>query len=235
MHGELVIRFGYGALVPWVTRLADKTLLAISGPDMLVLRAPVELRGENFRTVSDFTVSEGQRLPFVLTYGSSHLPPPQAVDAEQALRNTERLWRGWAASCQPFGDWQEPVVRSLITLKALTYAPTGGLVAAPTTSLPEQIGGPRNWDYRFCWLRDATLTLMTLMNAGYFDEAAAWRDWLLRAAAGAPSQMQIMYGIAGEHRLSEWRCPGSPATRARGRCASATRRTSSCSSTSTAR
>lgn len=210
MRGELVIRFDYGALIPWVTRLPEHSLRAISGPDMLVLRSPVELRGEDFRTLSEFTVSEGQRLPFVLTHGPSHLPPPDPVDPEEALRQTERGWRKWAACCESFGEWQEPVVRSIITLKALTYAPTGGLVAAPTTSLPEQLGGPRNWDYRYCWLRDATLTLMTLMNAGYYDEAQAWRDWLLRAAAGTPSQMQIMYGIAGEHRLTEWEVPWLP-------------------------
>jgi GH15 family glucan-1,4-alpha-glucosidase len=210
MCGELVIRFGYGALIPWVTRLPDGSLRAISGPDMLVVRASVAQHGENFRTVGEFTVTEGERLPFVMTHGHSHLPPPDPVDPEKALRDTERHWREWTDRCQPFGEWQEPVIRSMITLKALTYAPTGGLVAAPTTSLPEQLGGPRNWDYRFCWLRDATLTLMTMMSAGYFEEAAAWRDWLLRAAAGAPPQMQIMYGIAGEHRLTEWEVPWLP-------------------------
>jgi GH15 family glucan-1,4-alpha-glucosidase len=207
MHGELTIRFGYGRTVPWVTRLADRRLRAISGPDMLVLAAPVHMRGEDLKTVGDFTVRAGDRLPFVLTYSPSHLEPPDPVDAVHALATTEKFWTDWARRCAPTGVWNQAVVRSLITLKALTFAPTGGIVAAPTTSLPEHIGGPRNWDYRFCWLRDATLTLLALMNAGYFEEAEAWRDWLLRAAAGSPAQLQIMYGIAGEHRLSEWEVP----------------------------
>ncbi len=201
---ELVIRFGYGAAVPWVTRLDDGTLRAIAGPDMLVLRTPVAHHGEGLKTVAEFTVAAGETVPFVLSYRPSHLEPPRPLDPMAALTATETYWTEWARTCRPAGEWTEPVIRSLITLKALTYAPTGGLVAAPTTSLPEQLGGARNWDYRFCWLRDATLTLLALMNAGYFDEARSWRDWLLRAAAGSPQQIQIMYGIAGERRLTEW-------------------------------
>ena len=185
-RSELVLRFGYGANVPWVTRIDDTTLRAIAGPDMVVLRSPVPMHGENFKTVGDFMVEAGERLPFVLSYARSHEPLPAPVDAEEALTATEEFWTGWARKNQIAGPWNEAVCRSLITLKALTYAPTGGMVAAPTTSLPEQIGGPRNWDYRYCWLRDATLTLLALMNAGYFEEARAWRDWLLRAAAGSP-------------------------------------------------
>jgi GH15 family glucan-1,4-alpha-glucosidase len=204
MGMELVIRFGYGAIVPWVTRLEDGTLQAIAGPDMLVLRTPVPHHGENMKTVAEFTVAEGETVPFVLTHCPSHLSPPRPIDAQAALEATERYWTEWAGRCRATGPWTDAVVRSLITLKALTYAPTGGIVAAPTTSLPEQLGGTRNWDYRFCWLRDATLTLLALMNAGYYDEAASWREWLLRAVAGSPDQLQILYGIAGEHRLSEW-------------------------------
>lgn len=204
MHMELILRFGYGQAVPWVTRMPGRGLCAVAGPDMTVLRTPVALRGQDLTTVADFTVTAGDRVPFVLSYGPSHLPPPESADAERSLTETERFWRSWSAHCEPVAEYTEAVVRSLITLKALTYAPTGGIVAAPTTSLPEQIGGPRNWDYRFCWLRDATLTLLALMNAGYYDEAKAWREWLLRAVAGSPDQMQIMYGLAGERRLDEW-------------------------------
>ncbi|MPY73300.1 MAG: glycoside hydrolase family 15 protein [Alphaproteobacteria bacterium] len=204
MRTELVIRYGYGQAVPWVSRLADGTLQAVSGPDMIVLHAPVRLRGEGLRSVAEFTVAAGERVPFVLAYGPSHLPPPAAIDAEAALERTERFWARWSAKSEVAGEWTEAVRRSLVTLKALTYAPTGGIVAAPTTSLPEQLGGMRNWDYRFCWLRDATLTLLALMNAGHFGEAKAWRDWLVRAAAGSPSQMQILYGIGGERRMTEW-------------------------------
>jgi GH15 family glucan-1,4-alpha-glucosidase len=207
MRTELVIRFGYGAIVPWVTRLADGALRAIAGPDMLVLHAPVDLHGEALTTVGEFTVTEGQRLPFVLTYCASHRPPPRAPNPQAALAATESFWVDWAAHCDAVEPWRAAIVRSLLTLKALTYAPTGGIIAAPTTSLPEQPGGPRNWDYRYCWVRDATLTLLALMNAGYYGEAEAWREWLLRAVAGSPQQMQIMYGIAGERRLSEWELP----------------------------
>jgi GH15 family glucan-1,4-alpha-glucosidase len=207
MTTELVIRFDYGQSVPWVKRPDNGALLAISGPDMLVLRTPVELRGEDLTTVGEFTVSAGETVPFVLTYVPSHLPAPDPVDAEDALRQTQQFWEEWISVHQSTGPYAPFVERSLITLKALTYLPTGGIVAAPTTSLPEQIGGPRNWDYRFCWLRDATLTLLAFMNSGYYDEARAWRDWLLRAAAGSPSQIQIMYGLAGEKRLAEWEVP----------------------------
>jgi GH15 family glucan-1,4-alpha-glucosidase len=171
---------------------------------MVVLRTPVAVRGENFRTVAEFTVAAGEHVPFELTYRYSHLDPPVARDPQQALKTTEKFWTEWIARCGASGPYDKVVKRSLITLKALTYAPTGGMVAAPTTSLPEHIGGARNWDYRFCWLRDATLTLLALMNAGYYDEAKAWREWLLRAVAGRPHQAQIMYGIGGERRLTEW-------------------------------
>ncbi len=204
MRTELILRFGYGAVVPWVTRLEDGSLRAVAGPDMVLLRTPVHLKGENMTTVGEFTVSAGETIPFVLTYGASHLPPPQPVRPDDALRQTEAFWTEWSSRCRPAGTWSQIVRRSLITLKALTFNPTGGIVAAPTTSLPEAIGGTRNWDYRFCWLRDATLTLLALMNAGYYDEAGAWREWLLRAVAGSPQQLQIMYGIAGERRLTEY-------------------------------
>ncbi|MGH7720081.1 MAG: glycoside hydrolase family 15 protein [Gemmatimonadaceae bacterium] len=204
MHTELIIRFDYGAIVPWVTRMDDGTIRAIAGPDMLLLRSDVPLHGEGLSTVGDFSVSAGETATFVLTYAPSHLPPPTPLDAEGALADTETFWRDWSTRCTYKGKWSDTVVRSLITLKALTYRPTGGLVAAATTSLPERLGGSRNWDYRYCWLRDAALTLLGLMDAGYYDEAVAWRDWLLRAAAGSPSQVQIMYGLAGERRLQEW-------------------------------
>jgi len=210
MTTELVLRFSYGAVVPWVTRLEDNTLRAIAGPDMAVLRTPVELVGQNLTTVGNFTVAAGDTVPFVLTYGPSHLPPPAPLDPQAALKDTQSKWEDWSGSCRPAGHCAGAVMRSLITLKALTYSPTGGIVAAPTTSLPERIGGVRNWDYRFCWLRDATLTLLALMNAGYQDEARDWRDWLLRAVAGSPDQLQIMYGIAGERRLTEWEVPWLP-------------------------
>ena len=210
MHTELVLRFDYGRTIPWVSRLADGTFRAIAGPDLVTLHTPVPLRGKDLTTVGEFDVAEGTAVSFVLTHGPSHLPPPRAVDPVRALERTEAFWTAWTSRCQSDGEWSDAVIRSLITLKALTYAPTGGLVAAPTTSLPEQLGGSRNWDYRFCWLRDATLTLLALMNAGYYDEARAWRDWLLRAAAGAPAQLQIMYGLAGERRLTEWEVPWLP-------------------------
>jgi GH15 family glucan-1,4-alpha-glucosidase len=213
MHTELIIRFGYGAVVPWVTRMEDGALRAIAGPDMLLLRTPVALRGKDFTTVGEFTVTAGDTITFVLAYGPSHRPPPRAVDPLAALEATETFWTRWSSRCRYKGRWSEQVIRSLITLKALTYAPTGGIIAAPTTSLPEQVGGPRNWDYRFCWLRDASLTLSALMSCGYYDEAAAWRDWLLRAVAGSPEQMQVLYGIAGERRIHEWEVPWLPGYR----------------------
>lgn len=211
MQLQLVLRFDYGAAVPWVSQLPDGSgISAIAGANMVVFRAPVELRGEGMTTVADFIATEGQAIPFVMTHGLSHLPPPAAFDAASECASTEKFWREWCDRCTYSGPWQEAVLRSLITLKALSYAATGGLVAAPTTSLPEQIGGARNWDYRFCWLRDATLTLMALMEAGYYDEAQAWRDWLHRSVAGSPDQIQIMYGIAGERRLTEWEIPWFP-------------------------
>ena len=210
MRTELVLRFDYGSTVPWVSRLPDGTLRAIAGPDMVVMHTPVSLHGEDLKTVATFQVEAGTTVPLVLTHGYSHLPPPDAIDVAASLEGTETFWTEWTALNQSQGEWSEAVTRSLITLKALTYAPTGGIVAAPTTSLPEQIGGTRNWDYRFCWLRDATLTLLALMNSGYYEEAQAWRDWLLRAAAGSPSQLQIMYGLAGERRLSEFEVPWLP-------------------------
>ena len=204
MAAELRLRFGYGKTTPWVTRLEDGSLSAVAGPDRVVLHTPAPLEGRDMATVSSFTVSAGETVPFVLTYGPSHLPPPRAIDPGTALEATQAFWRDWAARGDVEGPYADAIRRSLITLKALTHAPTGGVVAAATTSLPEQFGGERNWDYRFCWVRDATLTLLALMNAGYFEEASAWRDWLLRAVAGSPDQMQIMYGLGGERRLMEW-------------------------------
>ena len=204
MRMELIIRFGTGADVPWVKRTEDDALLAICGPDMTVLRTPVELRGKDMTTVAEFEVSEGKTIPFVFTYGASHLPLPDPIDPAQALQDTEDFWLDWCSRGTYEGDYRELVVRSLITLKALTYGPTGGIVAAPTTSLPETLGGSKNWDYRYCWLRDATFTLLSLMNSGYTEEASDWHGWLLRAAAGEPAHIQIMYGIHGRRRLLEW-------------------------------
>ena len=203
MAMELVLRFDYGSVVPWVSRLEDHTWRAIAGPDMVVLRTPINVKGKDLTTVAEFDVTEGQTIPFVLTYGASHLPPPKKIDPEAAERATEHFWSDWASRADATGQWCDDVLHSLMILKALTYAPTGGIVAAPTTSIPEQLGGSRNWDYRYCWLRDATLTLLALMNAGYHEEALAWRDWLLRAAAGSPDQIQTIYGIAGERQLVE--------------------------------
>jgi GH15 family glucan-1,4-alpha-glucosidase len=202
MNSELVIRFDYGQTIPWVRRLDDGRV-AIAGPDALCFRTPVEHRGENLRTIGEFTVREGERVPFTLTWYPSNEEPPDRIDAEHALRDTIVYWDEWADRCIYRGKWKEDVHHSLIVLKSLTYAPTGGIVAAPTTSLPEKLGGERNWDYRYCWLRDATLTLLAFVNAGYLDEARAWRIWLLRAAAGDPSALQIMYGVGGERRLVE--------------------------------
>jgi GH15 family glucan-1,4-alpha-glucosidase len=207
MRSEFILRFDYGSTVPWVTRLDEDLLRAIAGPQMLLLKTSAPLRGEDLTTVSDFTIEAGQRVPFVLRHAPSHLPPPALPDPFTALDDTDKFWSQWSKTCNAAGQWSNAVVRSLITLKALIFAPTGGIVAAPTTSLPEKIGGSRNWDYRFCWVRDATLTLLALMGAGYFEEASAWRDWLVRAVAGSPDQLQIMYGIAGERRLWEWEVP----------------------------
>jgi GH15 family glucan-1,4-alpha-glucosidase len=213
MTTKVVFRFGYGAIVPWVTRTEDGTLRAIAGPDMVVLRTPVYLRGEDLTTVGTFSVAAGDTIPFVLTYCSSNNPAPQARDPTASLAATEAFWRDWTGKCTAGGVWHDAVVRSLITLKALTYAPTGGIVAAPTTSLPERAGGPRNWDYRFCWLRDATLTLLAMMHAGIYWEAAAWREWMVRAVAGSAHQIQPVYGISGERRLSEWTAEWLPGFR----------------------
>jgi len=202
MRMELVIRFGYGSIVPWVQRI-DGGIQAIAGPDLLRLQTPVGTRGEGLKTVANFTVGEGDRVPFVLTWSPSHLPPPAPVEPGPALRETEAGWRKWCEKCALTGPYGPMVQRSLMTLKALTYEPTGGIAAAATTSLPEKLGGERNWDYRYCWLRDATFTLDALLSAGYQGEARAWRDWLLRAVAGAPPQIQIMYGLSGERRLPE--------------------------------
>lgn len=211
MRMDLTIRFGFGTDIPWVKRSDDRSaLLAICGQDMAVLRTPVETRGENMTTVAEFTVNAGETIPFVLTYAPSHLPVPRAIDPDRALADTEGFWRDWARHCTYQGENRDLVMRSLVTLKALTFGPTGGIVAAPTTSLPEKLGGWRNWDYRFCWLRDATFTLLALMNSGYSQEALAWHDWLLRAAAGAPAHMQIMYGIMGQRRLTEWEADWLP-------------------------
>jgi GH15 family glucan-1,4-alpha-glucosidase len=205
MRMELVIRFGFGTDIPWVKKDEEGSgLLAICGQDMTVLRTPIKTRGEDMTTVADFEVGEGETVPFVLTYGASHLPVPEPIDPAKALQDTEEFWTEWCSRCSYDGDNRELVMRSLITLKALTFAPTGGIVAAPTTSLPEKLGGARNWDYRYCWLRDATFTLLALMNSGYTEEASAWHNWLLRAVAGAPVHMQIMYGIMGQRRLLEW-------------------------------
>ena len=203
MNAELVIRYDYGSTVPWLRRTDDDTRIAIAGPDALCFRSPVEHRGENMRTIAEFTVKEGDRVPFTLTWFPSNEDPPERIDPEQALKDSADYWTEWIDGCNYDGQWKEAVHTSLIVLKALTYAPTGGMVAAPTTSLPEKIGGERNWDYRYCWLRDATLVLLAFINAGLLDEAAAWRQWLLRAAAGEPSALQIMYGVGGERRLSE--------------------------------
>jgi len=202
MRLRLTIRFDYGSIVPWVRR-THKGIRAIAGPDTLVLQTNVDLRGEGLTTIAEFTVSEGERVPFVLLWHPSHEPTPSIDDPQDTIVHTERWWQQWSSRCTYEGPWRTNVLRSLITLKALTYAPTGGIVAAPTTSLPEQLGGTRNWDYRYCWIRDATFTLYSLIHGGYTDEAHAWRDWLLRAVAGKPSELNIMYGLAGERRLTE--------------------------------
>jgi GH15 family glucan-1,4-alpha-glucosidase len=204
---ELIIRFDYGRTIPWVTRREDGSTIAIAGPHMLALWSTAPIHGEDLKTISGFAVKEGDSVSFQLTYGLSHLSVPEPVDAEQSLVDTEDWWRKWSSRCTYNGSWSDAVHRSLITLKALTYQPTGGVLAAPTTSLPEASGGSRNWDYRFCWLRDATFTLLALMEAGYYDEARDWRNWLVRTVAGSPNQVQILYGAAGERQFVEWEVP----------------------------
>jgi GH15 family glucan-1,4-alpha-glucosidase len=209
MRMELIVRFDYGSIVPWVRRIEDATA-CIAGPDGLCLRTPVETRGEDLSTVAEFAVSEGEQVPFVLTWYPSNEQLPREIEPGRALVETQAWWRQWADVCTYQGPWRDEVLRSLIVLKALTYEPTGGIVAAPTTSLPEFLGGVRNWDYRYCWLRDAAFTLDALLEAGYTGEARTWRDWLLRAIAGDPADLQIMYGVAGERRLTEFEVPWLP-------------------------
>ena len=206
MRSELRLRFGYGDVVPWVRHL-DGMLAAVAGPDAVWLTSDVPHHGRDFASFADFTVQAGQRLSFVLTWNPSYDHRPRPVEPEVALADTERFWHEWAQQCTYDGAHRDAVVRSLLTLKALTYAPTGGIVAAPTTSLPEAIGGVRNWDYRFCWLRDAAFTLQALVKTGYTDEAGHWREWLLRAIAGSPGRLQILYGVAGERRVPEVELP----------------------------
>jgi GH15 family glucan-1,4-alpha-glucosidase len=202
MRMQLVIRFDYGQTIPWVRNIAGG-LHAIAGPNAIFLRTPIDHRGEGLTTVAEFSVGEGDSVPFMLNWHASHTDAIRLFDPDKTLRETTAWWRDWLSRCINIGQWPDAVFRSLITLKAMIYDPTGGIVASPTTSLPEQIGGVRNWDYRYCWLRDATFTLYALMQSGHFNEARAFRDWLLRAVAGDPEQMQIMYGPAGERRLTE--------------------------------
>jgi GH15 family glucan-1,4-alpha-glucosidase len=204
LRTELTLRFDYGSVVPWVTRLADGRTSFVAGPDRVLLSTPVSVHGEKLKTVGDFKVKVGESVPFVLSYSPSYVSLPTRISANAALRATERFWRAWVARGAAAGEYSDAVRRSLITLKALTDRTTGGIVAAPTTSLPERIGGARNWDYRYCWVRDATFTLQAMMNSDYYQEAKRWRAWLLRAVAGDPEHMQIMYGIAGERLLPEW-------------------------------
>ncbi len=207
MHCELAIRFDYGVTIPWVTRRDRRTMTAVAGPHLLTFRTRAQVRGENMHSVADFTLEKGVSMSFVLAYGESFRPLPQSMDSVIALEETERYWRHWASLCKVQGHWRKTIMRSLLTLKGLSYAPTGGIVAAATTSLPEQIGGPRNWDYRYCWLRDATFTLLAFLNAGYTEEATVWQHWLMRVVAGAPEQLQTMYTVLGEKRLDELELP----------------------------
>jgi GH15 family glucan-1,4-alpha-glucosidase len=207
MQTDLAVRFDYGVAVPWVSRHDDTTLLFVAGPDQLCLRSKIALKGADMRSRAEFLVREGDVVPFVLSHCASHLPPPPPLDITETLTTTQGYWREWSSRCTIDGKHGDLVRRALMTLKALSFQPTGGIVAALTTSLPEQIGGARNWDYRYCWLRDAAFTLLAFLNAGYRDEADRWQHWLLRAIAGSPQQMQIMYGVAGERRLEEWTVP----------------------------
>lgn len=209
MRLEWIVRFDTGNIVPWVKRERGG-VTAIAGPEQVHLHTPIELRGEGWTTVGEFTVHPGEEVPFSLAWHPSHQEPDPPVQPATGIRSTIRWWRDWSRRCTYRGEWKSAVMRSLITLKALTYLPTGGIVAAPTTSLPEQLGGARNWDYRYCWLRDASFTLSALLQCGYQEEAAAWRQWLLRAVAGRGSELQIMYGVAGERRLTEMELPWLP-------------------------
>ena len=213
MRTEVIVRFDYGSIVPWVSQQDDGRLLFIAGPDKLLLDTTVQTHGEDLRTVGDFTVSEGEEASFVLNWSPSFRTAPPPLSGEEladACKQVDSFWTGWAAAFKPPEPWGDAVLRSLLTLKALAHWETGGIVAAGTTSLPEQLGGPRNWDYRYCWLRDATFTLYALIGAGILDEAKAWHEWLLRAVAGAPDDLQILYGVAGERRLEEYEIPWLP-------------------------
>ena len=208
MRLDLALRFDYGSAIPWVTQLQHRTgLRAIAGPDLVLLAGGARLHGQKLTTVAEFAVTAGERVPFVMSHGKSHDPDPVVPNADQALEEIEAGWAAWSVRCTYDGEWREAVHRSLLTLKALTYYPTGGIVAAPTTSLPELPGGQRNWDYRYCWLRDATFTLLALSHAGYREEAQSWGSWLRRSVAGTPSQIQTLYGLAGERWLMEWEVP----------------------------
>lgn len=208
LHSEIALRWNFGKTIPWVQRIEEHVLQAVAGPDLVRIWTPAPTHGENLRTHSELVVRPGDRIPFVMRWGPSYARElPQRIDADRALERCEECWSGWSSRLQIGGPYSDAIKRSVLTLKALTFAPTGGIVAAPTTSLPEKIGGVRNWDYRFCWVRDATMTLYSLLSAGYLDEAHQFRDWLLRACAGAPDQLQILYGIAGERRLTEVELP----------------------------
>jgi GH15 family glucan-1,4-alpha-glucosidase len=232
VRSELVVRFDYGLTVPWVHRI-DGGLLAVAGPDAVAFRTPAEARDEGGAIVAELTLEPGQKVAFVLTWFPSHDVPPEAVDADEALADTQRFWSRWAGACEHDAEYHDEMHRSLLVLKALTYAPTGGIVAAPTTSLPERVGGERNWDYRFCWLRDASMTLIAMLNAGYRSEAQAWHEWLLRAVAGDAEDVQIMYGSPASAGWTSGSSSGCPASSARGPSASGTKPSRSSSSTST--
>src|ERR1700692_2731943 len=210
MHTELIVRFGYGAVVPWVSRQDDGRLQLTAGPDRLLLATSVALRGEDMRTVGEFAVAAGEELGFALSWTPSFRAAPEPLQPADTLREIETFWSQWVATFKPLGEWSDAVLRSLLTLKALAHWETGGVIAAGTTSLPEKVHGPRNWDYRFCWLRDTTFTLYALEGSGFLEEAQAWREWLLRAVAGSPEDLQIMYGVAGERRLQEYEIPWLP-------------------------
>jgi GH15 family glucan-1,4-alpha-glucosidase len=207
MATELVIRFDYGVTIPWMRQIDNRTHVAVAGPHLLTLRTPAPLHGQNMHSVARFRVKKGERVPFVMSYSRSHRPAAAVVDADIALEETEKYWTEWTGKCRVQGKWRRQIMRSLLTLKSLSYAPTGGIIAAVTTSLPESIGGTRNWDYRYCWLRDATFTLLAFLNAGYVEEAKVWQDWLIRVIAGAPKQLQIMYSVMGDKRLDEIELP----------------------------